>query len=270
MRHQRKILFITLICAIFFVNTYVVSFHDSPAPNGYRSEPVESISLLLLGGVRGIIVDLLWARAIARFEEKKYYELLTINNLIVKLQPNFPAVWMFQAWNMAYNIAHEWDSPQNKWKWIDSGLTFARKGAEKNVHSGDLLFEVGYMYLHLFDQRYFKFAAFNRTQLLQTRGDDNFETSLYWLRKSVLNAPKLHNPLAIERTICHALGNASLCAENEGNLDAAIRYAELALNEWNQYHERHPDDTVVNAREFINAFEKKKAYLENVKEQQWQ
>ena len=269
MYYKRKILFITLICAIFFVNTYIVSFHNSPASNGNRYEPAESISLLLLGGIRGIVVDLLWARAIARFEEKKYYELLTVNNLIAKLQPNFPAVWIFQAWNMAYNIAHEWDSPQNKWKWIDSGLAFARKGAEKNVHSGDLFFELGYMHLHLFDQRYFKFAAYNRKQLLQTKGVDNFEASLYWLRKSLLNNPKRHNPLAIERTVCHALGNASLCAENEENIDEALRYAGLALDEWKGYHKRHPDDTAVDANEFINAFEKKKAYLQGVKEQHW-
>ena len=43
----------------------------------------------------------------------------------------------------------------------------------------------------------------------------------------------------------------------------------LALDEWKEYHKRHPDDTAVDANEFINAFEKKKAYLQDVKEQHW-
>ena len=69
------------------------------------------------------------------------------------------------------------------------------------------------MYLHLFDQRFFKYAEYYREQLKQEDGEDNYEASLYWLRRSLLHGAKLHNVLAIERTICHALWYASLCAE---------------------------------------------------------
>src|SRR3972149_1747196 len=217
MRRKRIGFLLALICAIFFVNICIHSFRDTQITNVFRYDPTESIPLLLLGGFRGIAVDFLWARAVTRHEEKKYYELLTINNLISKLQPDFPAVWIFQAWNMAYNIAHEWDSPQNKWKWVSAGLHFAKKGALKNPGSGDLFFELGFMYAHLFDQRYFKYATFNREQLKKEEGDDNYEAALFWMRKSVVNAPKLRNIAAIERTICHTLWKAALCAEEEGN-----------------------------------------------------
>jgi len=263
-RQKRVLFLVVLIGAIFFVNTYVVSFRETSKTAVYRYDPSESIPLLLLGGLRGIAVDFLWARAIARHEEKKYYELLTINNLIAKLQPDFPAVWIFQAWNMAYNIAHEWDAAQNKWKWIHTGLNFAKKGTVKNPASGDLFFELGYMYLHLFDQRVFKYAAYYREQLKQEDGEDNYEASLYWLRRALLHDPKLHNVLAIERTICHVLWHASLCAEREGNIDKAFQYAGLALNEWRTYRTNHPEDTLTNVSEFISAIEKKKEFLQSL------
>ncbi len=269
-QRKRTLFLVVLLCAIFFVNAGITSLRGTAATSVFRYNPTESIPLLLMGGLRGIAVDFLWARAIARNEEKKYYELLTINNLIAKLQPNFPAVWIFQAWNMAYNIAHEWDAPQNKWKWIHNGLNFAKKGAMKNPDSGDLFFELGYMYLHLFDERFFKHAAYFREQLQKEDGEDNYEASLYWLRRSLLNDPKLHNILAIERTVCHVLWYAALCAEKGGDTEKALKYADLAINEWDTYRRNHPEDTSANVSEFISMLEKKKEFLQGLsKEDGW-
>ncbi|GAB61710.1 MAG: hypothetical protein DWB56_00565 [Candidatus Jettenia sp.] len=264
MRRKRVFLLGILLGAIFLVNMGIVSLQDSSKPGIIHYDLTENIPVLLLGSFRGIAVDFLWARAIARHEEKKYYELLTINNLISKLQPNFPAVWIFQAWNMAYNIAHEWDAPQNKWKWIHAGLDFAKRGAVKNPKSGDLFFELGYMYLHLFDQRFFTYAAYYREQLKKEDGEDNYESSLYWLRRSLLNTPKLYNILAIERTICHALGYASACAEKEGNFDKALQYTESAIREWNTYRINHPEDALTYVDDFINTLEMKRVFLQTL------
>lgn len=253
-----------LVCIIFFVHVSIISLRDKSVTYEFRYNPTENIPLLLLGGLRGIAVDFLWARAIARHEEKKYYELLTINNLISRLQPNFPAVWIFQAWNMAYNIAHEWDAPQNKWKWIYAGLDFAKKGTLKNPKNGDLFFELGYMYFHLFDQRYFKYAAYYREQLKKENGEDNYVVSLSWLQRSLLHTHKLHNILAVERTICHVLWQASLCAEREGNVHKALEYAKSAIDGWEKYRINHSDDSFTNVSGFLSTLEKKKGFLESL------
>lgn len=263
-RRTRNLFLLLLLCSILLVNVWIASFRNTSETSTFRYDPTESIPLLLLGGFRGIAVDFLWARAIARHEEKKYYELLTVNNLIAKLQPNFPAVWIFQAWNMAYNIANEWDAPQNKWKWIYTGLNFAKKGAVKNPENGDLFFELGYMYFHLFDQRVFKYATYYREQLKKDAGEDNYEESLYWLRLSLLHTPKLRNTLAIERTICHALWHAALCAEREGNIDRALQYTESAMQEWERYRASHPEDASTKVNELIHTMEKKRDFLQSV------
>lgn len=263
--YRKRIPFLlSLACALFFVNVYIVSLHDTTTTPLFQYDPAESVPLLLMGGLRGIAVDFLWARAITRHDEKKYYELLTINNLIAKLQPNFPAVWIFQSWNMAYNISREWDSPQYKWKWIYAGLEFAKKGAVKNPNNGDLFFELGYMYVHLFNEQYFKYAGYYRTQLKEKDGEDNYELAIQWFRKSLQHSIEIHNRLSIERTICHTLWYASLCAEKEGNFDKALNYVEAALQEWNMYRTHHPDDTKTNVSEFISTLEKKKETLQSL------
>ncbi|MBM4080310.1 MAG: hypothetical protein FJ278_11475, partial [Planctomycetes bacterium] len=50
-------------------------------------EPAEVVPILIMGGFRGVAVDVLWIRAMARQEERKFYELLAIFNVIAKLQP---------------------------------------------------------------------------------------------------------------------------------------------------------------------------------------
>ncbi len=263
--YRKRIPFLlSLACALFFVNVYIVSRHDTTTTPLFQYDPAESVPLLLMGGLRGIAVDFLWARAITRHDEKKYYEFLTINNLIARLQPNFPAVWIFQSWNMAYNISREWDSPQNKWKWIYAGLEFAKKGAVKNPNNGDLFFELGYMYVHLFNEQYFKYADYYRTQLKEKGGEDNYESAIQWFRKSLQHSIEIHNRLSVERTICHTLWHASLCAEKEGNFDKALNYVETALQEWNMYRTHHPEDTKTNVSEFISTLEKKKESLQSL------
>jgi hypothetical protein len=120
------------------------------------------------------------------------------------------------------------------------------------------------MYLHLFDQRIFKYAPYYREQLKKEGGEDNYEASLYWLRRSLLHAPKLHNILAIERTICHTLWHAALCAEKEGNFNRALQYTELAMHEWETYRTNHPGDTSTNVTEFIRMLEEKRDFLQSL------
>lgn len=92
-------------------------------------------------------------------------------------------------------------------------------------------------------------------------GEDNYEAALFWMGKSVVNAPKLRNIAAIERTICHTLWKAALCAEEEGNFGSALDYVETAIKEWKEYGEKYPEDTLVEVKTFIKKLEEKKMVL---------
>lgn len=255
-------LIIFILSGLYFLQSRINHLRRESNQDSLYLDPTETIPMILLGSFRGVLVDFLWIRGIARFEEKKFYELLAINNLIAKLQPQFPSVWIFQAWNMSYNIAHEWESPENKWKWIKAGLEFAEKGAVKNPTSGDLFFEIGYIYFHKFDSVSFKYTDFYRKQLMEETGKDNYEQALYWVRKSLDYSSMLRSKLVIERAVCHILWRASLRAEKEDKLRDAFEYAKASIKEWENYLERHPEDPDDKARSSLKTINEKKIQLE--------
>ncbi|ODS32824.1 MAG: hypothetical protein SCARUB_02030 [Candidatus Scalindua rubra] len=262
-----KLIIISFLIIFMLSGLYFLQFRINHIRKGSNLDtmyldPLEAIPITLLGSFRGVLVDFLWIRGIARHEERKFYELLAINNLITKLQPHFPSVWIFQAWNMCYNIAHEWESPENKWKWIKTGLNFAEKGASKNPANGDLLFEIGYIYFHKFDSRSFRYADYYREQLKKEEDKDNYEQALYWVKRSLNHNSMLRKRIVIERTVCHILWRASLQAEKNGKLKEALEYAIKSIEEWDAYLERHPDDPEGIARSFLEKINEKKLQLE--------
>ncbi len=250
-----------LIVAALFLQGKV---NDLSAKHGLEAgqyEASENTPILLLGGFRAIAIDLLWLRGIARHKEKRYFETMAINNLIAKLQPDFPGVWSFQAWNLAYNIAYEWKRPESKWHWIKAGLDFAEKGARKNPSNGDIAFELGYMYIHLFSDSYFKDAEYRVKMLAEESGRDNFEEAVYWLKASIERKPVMYNSATMQRMICHALWKASLRAESQGKLDKTIEYIEKSIDEWDMYLKKYPDDPMNKAKEFLPLIKQKKEYI---------
>jgi hypothetical protein len=255
-------LIIFVLSGLFFLQYRISSMRVASDSEHIYLDPLEVIPITLLGSFRGVLIDSLWIRGIARHEEKKYYELLAINNLIAKLQPHFPAVWIFQAWNMSYNIAYEWESPENKWRWIKAGLSFAEKGASKNPTSGDLLFEISYLYFHKFDSRSFRYADYYRERLKDETGKDNYEQALYWARKSLNYNSKFRKRIVIERLVCHILWRACLQAEKDGKLKEAWEYAIKSVKEWEAYLEKHPDDPEGIARSFLEKINEKRLQLE--------
>ena len=104
------------------------------------------VGFLALGGFRGLLADVLWVRAIRHQDSARYYELKLLCDMILKLQPTFTQVHAFQAYNMSYNLAYKSQGCEDKWYWIQSGLTTLEKGLERNYRNYALWFELGYQY----------------------------------------------------------------------------------------------------------------------------
>jgi hypothetical protein len=66
---------------------------------------------IAMGAFRGIFVNWLWMRANDLKEQGKYYEAVDLAKTITRLQPRFPRVWAFHAWNLAYNISVATNTP---------------------------------------------------------------------------------------------------------------------------------------------------------------
>ena len=44
------------------------------------------------------------------------------------LQPNFVSVWVFQGWNLSYNVSVEFDDYHDRYRWVIKGIDFLKRG----------------------------------------------------------------------------------------------------------------------------------------------
>jgi hypothetical protein len=114
-----------------------------------EGDPPEVALGIAMGAFRGLFVNILWIRANDRKQEGRYYDAVDLAKTITRLQPRFPRVWAFHAWNLAYNISVATNTPEERWNWVSQGIRLLRdEGIPKNPN--DLLVhkELGWIFLH--------------------------------------------------------------------------------------------------------------------------
>jgi hypothetical protein len=122
----------------------VVSLEDSRG-----MPPHVALVTAALGTFRGLAVDALWLRAGSLQDAGQYFEAQTLSQWITTLQPRFPRVWAFQAWNLAYNISATTRVPEERWAWVNRGMELLRsQGMPLNPKDPDLPMELGWIYFH--------------------------------------------------------------------------------------------------------------------------
>ncbi len=104
---------------------------------------------IAMGAFRGLFVNMLWIRANNLKEDGRFYESMDLARVITKLQPRYPQVWVFHAWNMAYNISVQTHTNRERWLWVQSGINLLRDHGLK-ANPNDLLLhkELGWIFLH--------------------------------------------------------------------------------------------------------------------------
>src|SRR5262245_5977910 len=94
-----------------------------------EGQPVEVSVGIAMGAFRGIFVNFLWMRANDMKEAGKFYEAVQLADAITRLQPRFPRVWVFHAWNLAYNISVQTQTADERWQWVNRGIELLRDKA---------------------------------------------------------------------------------------------------------------------------------------------
>ena len=116
---------------------------------GEELSPWQAIATTALGSFRGLVVDIASFRASQLQEQDKLYEANTLVQWITTLQPHFPQVWIFHAWNMSYNISHKASTKEERWDWVKKGLNLLKdKGIVYNPHSVGIYRWLSYTYFH--------------------------------------------------------------------------------------------------------------------------
>ena len=189
---QLACVFVTLGCVIG--STFLV------APINHRREdlqivfqtragdgtpPKYAVLAAAMGTFRGLAADFLWYRAEKQKQEGKLFEANTTAQWITTLQPRFGQVWVFQSWNMAYNISVITKTPEERWNWVNKGIELLRdEGIIYNPNNVAIYRQLAWTFFHKIGQRsddmnrYYKGKLAEQWQELLGAGSEGATTEM--------------------------------------------------------------------------------------------
>lgn len=189
----KKILLLLLAVVLLIASTVTQRSlnRDRDALGLTRVAPLENAPPLLafttvaLGGFRGIIANMLWIRANDLQEEDKFFEMAQLADWITKLEPHFAAVWVYQAWNMSYNISVKFKDYPDRWRWVQRGITLLRdEGLKYNPNETLIYRELAWHFQHKMGANlddanmYYKNAWLKEMSEVFGKGEPNLEELL--------------------------------------------------------------------------------------------
>lgn len=101
-----------------------------------------AINLVLLG-LRGVAVNMLWIEHDQQRDMKRWAEMQATTESIVRLQPHYEKVWDMHGWNLAYNTSMEWEAIPDRYYWVKQGAKLLKRGVARNRKSTELYYRTG-------------------------------------------------------------------------------------------------------------------------------
>jgi hypothetical protein len=149
----RKIVYLALIILLlgfsFLWRTYVVDAKAAELAlretNRGEADLTGSALRLSLSGLRGMVTCYLWVSANDKQMKNQWNELELLVNSLTKLQPHFITPWLFQSWNLSYNVSVESDRVNDKYFYIARGIQLLAAGERQNQNQPDLRYWLGNM-----------------------------------------------------------------------------------------------------------------------------
>ncbi len=100
-----------------------------------------------LGGFRGVVSEVLWFRANRLQEAGRYLELVQLADWLTMLDPHASEAWVYNAWNLAYNVSVMMGRPEDRLRWVMNGITLLRDdGLRMNPRDARLYRELAWFY----------------------------------------------------------------------------------------------------------------------------
>jgi hypothetical protein len=127
-----------------------------------EGEPdLESASrqLLYLAG-RGVYVAYLWKSAIDKQMRNDFHKMDELIRRVTKLQPHFITPWIFQSWNITYNVSVEMQGSGDMYYYIARGIDLLAEGERRQgridpetgrrIGSPDMRYQIAFYYQNKF------------------------------------------------------------------------------------------------------------------------
>lgn len=104
-------------------------------------------ALAALGGLRSIVSEVIWFRADRLQEEGRYVELAQLASTLAAMEPHTPEIWSYASWNLAYNVSVTMPSYEDRWRWVEAGITLLRdKGLVLNPGDPDICRDLAWLF----------------------------------------------------------------------------------------------------------------------------
>ncbi|NQZ58900.1 MAG: hypothetical protein HRT88_15725 [Lentisphaeraceae bacterium] len=95
--------------------------------------PSLQVGAIALGPLKGLVTDVLWWRAERLKDNKEFFEALQLAEWITSMQPTYPSVWSYQAFDLSFNVSVNFTEPEERWRWVLAGIELLRdKGLQYN------------------------------------------------------------------------------------------------------------------------------------------
>ncbi|MBI3838199.1 MAG: hypothetical protein HY288_09745 [Planctomycetia bacterium] len=253
-RFIRKIVYVCIIAALLLPLSWLSQPETSESKGGLLAQmrkdnqlsqanlgeidpASETIKLATLG-MRGVAANILWEKANYYKKVEDWASYSAALEQITKLQPNFVSVWIFQGWNLSYNISVEFDDYRDRYYWVIKGIDFLKEGTKYNTNEPRLMSDIGWTIAqkigradeHVQFRRLFREDDdFNGSRPLAQR--DNWLVGREWLTaaEQVVDkgvALKGESPLLFHTHPAMCLINYCEALEEEGT------FGEVAKNAW--------------------------------------
>jgi len=103
-------------------------------------------------GLRGVATCYEWYNAQEAQKKNQWNELELHVRTLTKLQPHYITPWIFQSWNLSYNVSVESDRVNDKYFYIARGIGLLAEGERQNRDNPDIRWSIGFFTQHKIGQ----------------------------------------------------------------------------------------------------------------------
>jgi hypothetical protein len=119
-------------------------------PQETDADVLGSAARLALTGTRGFAVTFTWLSAIEKQKRNDFHEFEQRVQLVTLLQPNFISPWIYQSWNITYNVSVEMQGSGDMYFYIVRGIQLLAEGERRNKRSPDMRYQIAFYYQNKF------------------------------------------------------------------------------------------------------------------------
>ncbi|HEX5271257.1 MAG TPA: hypothetical protein VFW33_12240 [Gemmataceae bacterium] len=153
---RRKLIYIILIVVLFTAaGVYRKFVVEARADDlSLREQDLGEVDIgssaleLSLTGSRGFVVSALWYWTMDAFKKNRWNELELYVGAVTRLQPHFSSPWLYQSWNLSYNVAVEADQVKDKYFYVARGVQLLERGERMNHFHPDMRYSIGFYQQH--------------------------------------------------------------------------------------------------------------------------